>query len=123
MARRRDSGGQAAWEVGMVPVGAVGVHMNPSLDCCSGALEIEFIAARNGGIIRSVGTDRMSGGTIGGVRRMDEGTLDGPICSNQDSAILVFTQNPQGAAIECPAGNDWSLPRLLLKGPTSCFRP
>lgn len=60
----------------MVPVVAVGVHMAPSLDCW--CFRDAFYCGSQWGIVRSVGTDRVSGGIVWG-GRTDEGTSGGPI--------------------------------------------
>ena len=63
-ARRRDIGGGQTWGVGMDPVGDVGVHLIPSLDCWCFRDPID--CGSQWGIVRSVGTDRVSGGIVWG---------------------------------------------------------
>lgn len=63
-------------EVGMDPARIVGAHLAPSLDCW--CFRDPICGCSQWGMVRSVGTDRVSGGIVWG-RSTDDGTLPGPI--------------------------------------------
>lgn len=75
----------------MDPVGAVGVHLIPSLDCW--CFRDSIYCGSQWGIVRSVGTDRVSGGIVRG-HSTDDGTLAGSHI--KELAILVCNTGPAG---------------------------
>lgn len=79
----------------MDPGGAVGVHLIPSLDCW--CFRDPIYCGSKWGIVRSVGTDRVSGGIVWG-HSTDDGTL--PISKNWPSSSAhrtgrMLTLNPR----------------------------